>query len=163
MSTMVLNKCIKRVYREIEGCSDLSDSEIMYNLKTGGFVIKCTYNKYAIYVELDKHYPFHPPPLVKINNKIYDHTTWMLSDPIKNRLFTDYKINCLYCASILCSNNWAPGLTIHNIIQEYENNNIMVQALYAMDILKNNNIEFSPDIEKRILSLCFDVNKKIAS
>ena len=156
MSKPIINKFIKRVYKEIECCSEFSESEITYNVKTGGFVISCMYNnKYAIYVELDNKYPFRPPALVKINNKIYDHTTWLLSDNIKNRLFTDYKISCLYCQSMLCSNNWKPGLTILHIIQEYENNKIMIQALSAVEILKNNHIEFSSEIEKRILSFCF--------
>jgi hypothetical protein len=161
MSSPVINKFIRRVYREIEGGSDFSDSEIMYNVKTSGFVIKCTYNnRYAVYVELDKHYPFRPPTLVKINNQLYDHTTWLLSDNIKKRLFNDYKINCLYCHSMLCSKNWVAGLRIHNIIQEYEHNKIMIRALYAIDMLKNNHIEFLPEIERQILSFCFE-NKNI--
>lgn len=155
-SKFITSKYMKRVYKEIEHNSYFSESEISYNLKSQCFSIKCVYdNKYSIYVELDNYYPFRPPTTVKVNNKHYDHTTWSLTKNIANSILKDYNIKCLYCDSILCANNWKPPLTIHDVIKEYENNNNMILALYAIDMLKYNNIDFPLYIEKNILSFCF--------
>ena len=152
----ITSKYMKRVYKEIEHNSDFSESEINYNLKTQCFSITCVYkNKSSLYVELDKNYPFRPPTIVKINNKHYDHTSWSLTKNISDSILKDYNIKCLYCDSIMCANNWKPSLTIHDVIKEYENNNNMILALYAINMLKYNNINLPSNIEKTILSFCF--------
>lgn len=152
----ITSKYMKRVYKEIEHNSDFSESEINYNLKTQCFSITCVYkNKSSLYVELDKNYPFRPPTIVKINNKHYDHTSWSLTKNISDSILKDYNIKCLYCDSIMCANNWKPSLTIHDVIKEYENNNNMILALYAINMLKYNNINLPSNIEKNILSFCF--------
>ena len=55
----------------------------------------------------------------------------------------------------MCANNWKPPLTIHDVIKEYENNNNMILALYAINMLKYNNRNLPSNIEKNILSFCF--------
>ena len=64
------------------------------------------------------NYPFSPPAL-QINGLDYIQLLSFSFPDLQDYL---EKINksCLCCSTLLCSNNWKPGVKLMNVIEEYE-------------------------------------------
>ena len=66
-------------------------------------------------------YPFKPPK-IKLNEHDYDSLLKM-NNPVKlNALKNLTGRDCLCCNTITCYDNWAPAMTIYDIISEINNN-----------------------------------------
>jgi ubiquitin-protein ligase len=66
-------------------------------------------------------YPFKPPK-IKLNEEDYDSLLKM-NNPVKlNALKNLTGRDCLCCNTITCYDNWAPAMTIYDIISEIKNN-----------------------------------------
>ena len=72
-------------------------------------------NKYCFMVPLD--YPFLPPK-IKINETEYINFCNIRSDRFVTALKYIKGIECLCCHSLTCVDNWYPGATLNNIIEE---------------------------------------------
>ena len=67
---------------------------------------------------ISPHYPFSPPAL-QVNGIDYIQLLSFSFPDLQDYL---EKINksCLCCSTLLCSNNWKPGVKLMNVIEEYE-------------------------------------------
>lgn len=156
MSASAFPKYMNRIHKEVYDCGDFSATCINYDLTGGKIHIKCVYkHKHIIRFELNKYYPFKPPLEVSVNNRIYDHNLWAISKDTYEMLMYHYKIRCFCCESRLCNNNWSPICSLLSLVEEVFNNQNLVQAIYALNMLKYNSIIFLPEIEKEILSFCY--------
>ena len=68
-------------------------------------------------MDLPTNYPFVIPTNVQVNGLDYKKSLFTCSYKILNYLKSIYKIECLCCSTILCS-EWTPGNNIGNIINE---------------------------------------------
>lgn len=156
MSVGTFPKYMNRIHKEIDNCEDFSRTCITYDLVGGAIHIKCLYNdKYTVRFELNKYYPFKPPLTMSINNNVYDHNLWALSQDTYAMLNYHYNITCFCCESRLCDKNWAPACSLVSLVEEIFHNQNLVKAIYALNMLKYNSIFFLPEIEKEILSFCY--------
>lgn len=156
MSVETVPKYMNRIHKEVYDCDVFSATCINYDLVGGAIHIKCVYkNKHIIRFELNKYYPFKPPLEISINNRIYDHHLWAISKDTYEMLMYHYKIRCFYCHSRLCDNNWSPICSLVSLVEELFHNQRLIQAIYALNMLKYNSIIFLPEIEKEILSFCY--------
>ena len=147
---------MNRVYKEIEDCKDFSRSCITIELPEGSFKIKCIYdNKYDVYFQLNNNYPFNPPEIITINNRLYNQDLWNISPAVGEKICYHYNISCLFCSSLTCYKNWKPGHTMISIIKEIMDYQNLIKAIYGLNMLSYNNITFIPEVEKRILSFIF--------
>lgn len=153
---MPQNKYLNRIYDEIENCDKFLNSCIKLNLSEGITEINCIYdNKFPVYFKLNNEYPFRPPEIVKINNRNYNGHFWNISRKVYDKIYYHYKIQCFFCNSKMCFNNWHPVNHIVSIIEEIMIYEDLIKAVYNINMLSYNNIYFIPEIEKRILSFIF--------
>ena len=75
------------------------------------------FHKDNIYTMCVADYPFKPPKDLKVNGQFVDYA--MSSKMYGIFLSNLYKIKCLCCDSILCSNNWNLTTKFSDIINEY--------------------------------------------
>lgn len=75
------------------------------------------FHKDNIYTMQVKDYPFKPPTDLKVNKKSINYALTKRSHGIFINNF--YKIRCLCCESILCSNNWNLMTKFIDIIHEH--------------------------------------------
>lgn len=94
--------------------------------------------KNEFYIIYKGNYPF-VAPTVYINEKLIDEITYLnnYSSKILKKI---HGIDCLCCSSILCNNNWYPGLTIQDILNDIRKNRQyrqnIVYKIY-INIIKN--------------------------
>ena len=75
----------------------------------------------TISIIFPEEYPFKPPK-IKLNEHDYDSLLKM-NNPVKlNALKNLTGRDCLCCNTITCYDNWAPAMTIYDIISEIKNN-----------------------------------------
>jgi len=153
---MPQSKYINRIYNEIENNNEFSKSCITLDLTEGIFKISSIYNnKFSVFFQLNNKYPFKPPEIIKINNRVYNKYFWNISRKVYDKLYYHYKIECLFCNSKMCFNNWKPGNHMNCIIKEIILYEELIKAIYGINMLSYNTISFLPEIEKHILSFIF--------
>ncbi len=153
---MSQSRFMNRIYNEIENCNEFSRSCITFDLSEGVIKITCIYdNKFPVYFKLNNEYPFKPPEILKINNRNYNCHFWNISRKVYDKIYYHYKIQCFFCNSKMCFNNWHPVNHIVSIIKEIMAYEFLIKAVYNINMLSYNNINFLPEIEKHILSFIF--------
>lgn len=102
--------------------------------------------KYTVYLEnydcfkfeIGDDYPWKPPKFY-VNDRDYQQMlrfASMGSNYINEELMKK-GINCLCCESNLCYNNWRPGTTLYNLIDEYkERKNLIMNIIYTKYIFQ---------------------------
>jgi hypothetical protein len=85
---------------------------------------QCKYN-----FVVTREYPFRPPKMFTINNKDYKTYLKIESQKTMSELKIYYGINCLYCKTIYCSDNWCPALKLFSLIDEF---NVFTQYRYEI-------------------------------
>jgi ubiquitin-protein ligase len=112
----------KRIMREIEKVGALEHitvDEVSLD-KYNNYCIRVTdllyssYNTYNLYLQ---YYPFRPPN-VDICGVMYSEFLKMNSHLFVSKLKETYGIDCLFCNSILCPNNWGALVSLNSIIEE---------------------------------------------
>jgi len=89
----------------------------LYNINTYIITIQNNIDNKIYEFTLPIDYPFRPPKL-KINDCLYLNHQKLSSQYFIDALIEYKGIKCFCCESILCSNNWSPGLTFKNIFEE---------------------------------------------
>jgi len=113
----------KRLLREItkfdeENCSLMSIDTTIENNKTYPTINVIDFDNNLIYsFIIDHSYPFRQPK-VRINFRDYYQFLKSNYVPFSEFIKKQYKINCLCCSSMTCSDNWTPANTIIKLIQE---------------------------------------------
>lgn len=97
------------------------------------FSLEFIYNGNKIMVILDNYYPFVCPKNIIINDidikhNIYNNVSHNVMKIVKNI----YNINCFYCSSYMCANNWNPTIEIINIINEYFENKLLIKSIIVL-------------------------------
>lgn len=102
---------------------------------------------------LSYDYPFKEPVLY-INGNLYRDLLMFNCSELRNYL-TINNINCLCCKTLLCRNNWKPGIKLQHIIDEYlltkKIINYTIKKKYIRAICYNFNI-FAEEIIELILN-----------
>ena len=121
-SKIVKKRISKELQKLYENCSLISIELDENNKETTGHP-KPVVNIYdnsngLIYsIILNSNYPFRPPK-VQINFKPYYEFLRIGFLPFLENLKKINKINCLCCSTITCENNWCPGFTTNDVINE---------------------------------------------
>jgi ubiquitin-protein ligase len=66
---------------------------------------------------ISNNYPFRPPKL-RINYKPIGFYHMTNNNKFRSNLKKYTGIDCFCCETILCANNWSPGLTFKNVIND---------------------------------------------
>lgn len=116
------------------------------------FSLEFIYDGNKINAILDNYYPFVCPKQIIINNINITHNIYNdLPNCVSNILHNIYNINCLYCRSYMCANNWNPTIEIINIVNEYFENKLLIKSIIILLKYSNENKYICDDILKHIL------------
>ena len=129
----------KRLLNEFKNINFLKEivSYKLYTINAHNIMFRCDIDliykkiKYKIKIFYNNYYPFECPIKIEINN--YNIFSLYKKIMQKNNNLFD---NCIYCNSILCSNNWNISLNIINILDEIKKI-IEYNKLYIKRILLN--------------------------
>lgn len=102
---------LKRITREV---SEDEFSRPVFDKEND--VIEFIYdNKINVKMTFPKDYPFRPPRNLQINDKLINYQKLWRSSYI----YKYFKIDCLCCKSITCTNNWNVSKKIKDVVEEY--------------------------------------------
>ena len=131
-SLLTLNNIIpsvrqRRIYSELKMLKNNFESfNLSFDNELDLFVLTIIDNNITplfntISIIFPDEYPFKPPK-IKLNEHDYDSLLKM-NNPVKlNALKNLTGRDCLCCNTITCYDNWAPAMTIYDIISEIKNN-----------------------------------------
>ena len=173
-----MNNSTKRIYNELIELHDINDLHII-NYDFDNRVINIFYDNNYIDIYYYNSYPFSNINKIFINNKSYSDILREKNDNIIknskkiannkkliNRLNIKFKHCCLFCSSLINSENWSPIIKIKDYLNEIKNLNnfeknylnfIKLKHLYNTNILCNDilfKIEKYLDIE--VFKFIFD-------
>jgi hypothetical protein len=117
----------RRIKRELQNmkkceifCDDSDITIAQYNNADFYLTIKNNKDNRLYRFTIPSNYPFTPPKL-EINYKPYSYYLRFQSEKFRE-LINKYKNrDCFCCDSLLCSNNWAPQITLNMIMNEVDN------------------------------------------
>jgi len=94
-------------------------------------------NKFVYGFKIEDNYPFVPPKIFYQNRPYIDYLK-IENMNILNQLKSNFGIDCFYCSSYACKNNWSPAVTINHIINEIKKfknyKNYMLYKLFSIKI-----------------------------
>lgn len=116
------------------------------------FSLEFIYDENKIVALLDNYYPFVCPKHIIINKTNITHNIYnKLPNYVMNIVNDIYNINCFYCNSYMCVNNWNPTIEIINIVNEYFKNKLLIKSIIILLKYSNENKYICHDILKHIL------------
>lgn len=134
----------KRINKEFE---ILNANIISSNIKH-----KINYQNDIVDIEYDDNYPFKPPLKIYINNKLLDYN-YNLNNDVQNILEEYFNIHCFCCNSLMCPNNWKPGNTIADILEENKKNILLIENIKKfLLILRLNKTKLPTDLYPLLLN-----------
>ena len=118
-----------------------------------------------IVFKITKHYPFRPP-IVYINNQSYIQFSVPQNIHIRN-IYNQILSNCcLWCQSIIHTNNWSPSSRLFTIMLEIEQINqvkrrireILIYKRYLPIICEKYNLPMHQDIQNYLYDKTLQTN-----
>lgn len=110
----------------------LSKENISFNFDEFNGVIEFKYNNKIFSMQVE-NFPFQPPKLLKVDNKLIDYA--ISSSGVFNIIRDVFGLQCLCCVSILCPNTWNLMNKFTDIVNEYEKFMNVIKAANNYKIL----------------------------
>jgi len=155
----LVSKRIMKEYNELLILYDLVSIEILeideINKKKKIIIYIQKQNTNIYKFIINENYPFTPPKIF-INDDNYNKFLNLRSLRFNSVLKYMKGYECLCCKSIICQNNWSPGYTIKNLINEIDNNKKIKQNIFKkllIDQIKMKYLNSDIDIESWLFEL----------
>ena len=122
--------------------SRLGKENISFSFDKFNGTIEFEYNNKIFSMQVE-NFPFQPPKLSKVDNKLIDYA--ISSSRVFNIIRDVFGLQCLCCISILCPNTWNLMNKFTDIVNEYEKfMNIIKTANNYKILLINNKFDVLP-------------------
>jgi hypothetical protein len=120
----------------------LGKENISFSFDKFNGTIEFEYNNKIFSMQVE-NFPFQPPKLLKVDNKLIDYA--ISSSGVFNIIRDVFGLQCLCCISILCPNTWNLMNKFTDIVNEYEKfMNIIKTANNYKILLINNKFDVLP-------------------
>ena len=120
----------------------LGKENISFSFDKFNGTIEFEYNNKIFSMQVE-NFPFQPPKLLKVDNKLIDYA--ISSSRVFNIIRDVFGLQCLCCISILCPNTWNLMNKFTDIVNEYEKfMNIIKTANNYKILLINNKFDVLP-------------------